>query len=94
MEKSTTLEALEALKDAPPGDLGEQVAIDRIDLKASFEGALAAAGAADLALLRAIRSVDLSELWRADGARSAPEWIAAQTGFSRWKASRWVAQIL
>lgn len=49
---------------------------------------LKARGTSDREQLRWLVACDNAEIWRGEGAKSTPEWAAAQLGISRWKASR------
>jgi hypothetical protein len=70
--------------------IGEQIAEDRIAIRAGLLDAVLAVGQADRERLRWILKADRAELWREDGHRSAAQFVSATFQVSNWKARRWI----
>lgn len=61
------------------------------DAVAELDAANAAAGAVNLRILEAVRTIAVSGAWRGDGARDLPHWLSIRYGISWWKGRRMVA---
>ena len=70
--------------------LKDQIAEDRLAIRAGLEAAVVTAGQADRDKLRWILKADRAELWRADGHRSCTQFVSATCHVSNWKARRWI----
>jgi hypothetical protein len=71
-------------------NLKEQLAEDRIAIRAGLSDAVLAVGRADRERLRWIVKADRAELWREDGHKGPAQFVSATFHVSNWKARRWI----
>lgn len=71
-------------------DVKEQIAEDRMAIRAGLEGSAMAVGAAERERFRWILRADRAELWRDEGVRNCAQHVSAVLHISNWKARRWI----
>ena len=69
-------------------ELGEAIAADAIAMRREFVELLGEGGQKDLRTVEHIGRMVTAELWRADQAKNAAQWVSAWTGWSNHKARR------
>src|SRR5688500_11353853 len=65
-------------------------AVDRRAVFGQLDGAHVEIGRLERDRLKAILECDRHDLWRGQGCRDLPEFLAGRFGISKWKARRWI----
>src|SRR5688500_2056116 len=65
-------------------------AVDRRAVFGQLDGAHVEIGRLERDRLKAILECDRHDLWRGQGCRDLPEFLAGRYGISKWKARRWI----